>query len=315
MRITFVGALVVVAGFAFRPAGAQAQDDGPELLRPSYVSQVTGAERRYLLYLPRGYERSQEHWPVIFFLHGGGERGNGLEDLDYVLLHGPIMEAWIQKRDLPFIIVAPQLPLFGRESPRQRGWQIPVRSAGDPPKRMPHSRARNAEWRAERPIARQSSAEYPGEFDPYPENDSPPEGWMHVEGDLLHILDEVLGDYRADPDRVYLTGLSYGGFGTFDMAAAHPDRWAAMVPIVGTGNLDDVEALASEGIPTWLIGSGQDPVVKPHWLYEMAGALERAGHPSLRFTVHEDMSHDAWIRPYAGEDLYTWLLSHRRSDR
>ena len=55
--------------------------------------------------------------------------------------------------------------------------------------------------------------------------------------------------------------------------------------------------------------------MKPHWLYEMAGALERAGHPSLRFTVHEDMSHDAWIRPYAGEDLYAWLLSHRRSGR
>jgi predicted peptidase len=315
MRIICMGALVVIAGFAFRTAPAQAQDDGPELLRPSYVSQVTGVERRYLLYVPKSYNRSQEHWPVIYFLHGGGERGDGREDLDYVLLHGPLMEAWIQKRDLPFIIVAPQLPLFGREGPGERGVQIPVRSVDDPPQRTPHIRARNPEGRVERPIERQSSGEYPGEFESYPDNDWPPEGWMHVEADLLHILDEVLNDYRADPDRVYLTGLSYGGFGTFDMAAAHPDRWAAIVPIVGTGNLDDVEALASEGIPTWLIGSGLDPVVKPHWLYEMAGALERAGHPSLRFTVHEDMSHDAWIRPYAGEDLYAWLLSHRRSDR
>ena len=67
--------------------------------------------------------------------------------------------------------------------------------------------------------------------------------------------------------------------------AAHPDRWAAIVPIVGTGNVDDVETLAREGIPTWLIGSGTDPVVKPRWLY------------------------------YAGEDLYLWPLSHRLPSR
>jgi hypothetical protein len=52
-------------------------------------------------------------WPVMLFLHGNGERGNGKEDLDWVLTHGPLYEAWIQKRDLPFIIVAPQLPLYG----------------------------------------------------------------------------------------------------------------------------------------------------------------------------------------------------------
>lgn len=307
--------VLLVGSIGCSPGPADDRGSAPELRRPSYLSETTGEERQYLLYLPAGYGQAEEPWPVIYFLHGGGERGNGVEDLDYVLAHGPIKEAWIQKRDLPFIIAAPQLPLFGRESPGDRGVELPVRPAGDPPPRPPHSRARSPERRVQRPMARQSSDEYPGDFEDYPENDWPPEGWMHVESDLLHILDEVLSDYHADPDRVYLTGLSYGGFGTFDLAAAHPNRWAAIVPMVGTGNLDAVEALAAEAIPTWMIGSGMDPVVKPHWLYQMAGALEQAGHPSLRFTVHEDMGHDAWVRPYAGNDLYSWLLKHRRSDR
>jgi len=315
MRSLFRSLLVCAVTFGTVPVAVRAQSPEPQLLRPSYRSEATGEERRYLLYLPAGYEEADEAWPVIFFLHGGGERGNGLSDLDYVLLHGPIHEAWMRKRDLPFIIVAPQLPLFGRESLAARGTAVPVRPDGDPSPRRPHWRARDDAFRADRPIARQSSDEFPGEFAEYPADDDPPEGWMHVEADLLHILDEVLGAYRADRDRVYLTGLSYGGFGTFDLAAAHPDYWAAIVPIVGTGNLSDAERLARDGIPTWLIGSGTDPVVKPHWLYRMAAELERAGHPELLFTVHEDMSHDAWIRAYGGEDLYAWLLAHRRSDR
>jgi len=50
----------------------------------------------------------------MLFLHGHGQRGNGLKDLDYVLTHGPLMEAWIQRKELPFIIISPQLPVkFG----------------------------------------------------------------------------------------------------------------------------------------------------------------------------------------------------------
>jgi predicted peptidase len=286
-----------------------------QLLRPTYLSRTTGLDRQFLLYLPAGYASAGKLWPVIYFLHGDGERGNGLTELDYVLKHGPLMEAWIQKRDLPFIIIAPQLPLFGRASPASSGADPPDALAEAIPAREAHGRSRSARLREAYPIERQRSEDFPGDHAPYPESGDPPDGWMAVEADVLRILDTVLADYNADPDRVYLTGLSYGGFGTFDLAAEHPDRWAAISPIVGTGRREDVERLAAEGIPTWLIGAGADMVVKPHWLYQMARWLEEAGHPSLRFTVHEDMSHDAWIRPYAGEDFYDWLLRHRRSDR
>jgi predicted peptidase len=140
----------------------------------------------------------------------------------------------------------------------------------------------------------------------------PPDGWWKCEDDLVAMLDEVLRDFRADPQRVYLTGLSYGGFGTFYMAAAHPDRWAAIAPIVGTGDPAAAPILAERSLPIWMFGGGRDELVRVDWLYEMANALETAGHTSVRFTVHEDATHDAWKRVYAGQDLYSWFLSNVR---
>jgi predicted peptidase len=289
----------------------------PELIRRSYVSSETEQERQYFVYLPRGYRDEEQRWPLILFLHGNGERGNAQDHLDLVLAHGPLYEAWIRRRELPFVIVSPQLPLFGRDVADMQNQPVDVAARTEKdPGRWPHHRAANPEERLATPISRTSAAEYPGDFsglDPYPAGDKrPPDGWFRIIPDLHRIVDATAEEFLIDPDRKYLTGLSYGGFGTFDLAAADPDRWAALAPIVGTGDLRDARLLAASGVPLWIFGGGLDPVVKPHWLYEMAKALELAGHPALRFTVHEDMSHDAWKRVYAGQDLYDWLLSHQK---
>ena len=92
-------------------------------------------------------------------------------------------------------------------------------------------------------------------------------------------------------------------------------RWAAIAPIVGTGKLDDAALIAKARLPVWMFGGGKDTTVKPHWLYQMAEALESAGHPTLRFTVHEDMDHDAWKRVYEGEDLYNWFMRFTVAER
>jgi hypothetical protein len=86
-----------------------------QLLRQAYHSDSSNLKREYFVYLPGGYASDREKsWPVLFFLYGHGQRENGIEDLDYTLVHGPLMEAWIQRRPLPFIIISPQLPLqFG----------------------------------------------------------------------------------------------------------------------------------------------------------------------------------------------------------
>jgi predicted peptidase len=283
-----------------------------QLLRLSYFSAATEKNRDYFVYLPVGYEKNrQKKWPVLFFLHGHGQRGNGLDDLDYVLVHGPLMEAWIQRRELPFIIISPQLPLeFGIEGVEED------HSADPRPARLRKGvPERNYGFKSAMPIRRVSGDEFPegphSRFKTYPDLG----GWISIEDELLSMLHTVLEKYRADSNRVYLTGISYGGFGTFDMAAKYPQRWAAIAPIVGTGKLRDAGAIARARLPIWMFGGGKDTTVKPHWLYQMAEALESAGHPALRFTVHEDMDHDAWKRVYEGEDLYNCLLRYSADKR
>lgn len=76
-----------------------------KLVRKAYQSSVDQSQREYFVYLPRGYHTSAERkWPVMLFLHGNGERFNGRDELDFVLMQGPLYEAWVQKKDLPFII-------------------------------------------------------------------------------------------------------------------------------------------------------------------------------------------------------------------
>jgi predicted peptidase len=290
----------------------------PELRRDRYSSEVTGERHEYFVYLPGDYAAAHSRWPLLLFLHGAGERGNGRDELERVLRHGPLFEAWIMRRDLPFVIVSPQLPVLGDPpvSEEDATAAAPRRDPAGAPPRRAHFRMFEPGHRAAHPIARTDADDYPPgpyqRYDPYPGPGALSGGWFRIEPDLIAILDAVESRYRIDPDRVYVTGLSLGAFGSFDLAARHPQRFAAIATVVGTGRLEDAPGLAAAGIPIWMFGSGVDPVVKPHWLYQMARALEEAGHPELRFTVHEDMTHDAWRRVYEGSDLYDWLLAQRR---
>ncbi len=144
------------------------------------------------------------------------------------------------------------------------------------------------------------------------DQNGPPQGWSVYEKDVLEMVDSTLRDYRTDPDRVYVTGLSYGGFGTFHFAAAHPERWAAVAPLCGAANPETLKNIAKAELPIWIITGGRDTTVLPEWVLASAVAIEKAGHPEVRFTVHEDRPHDTWTRVYAGWDLYMWFLDHRR---
>lgn len=106
----------LIAGVTALPGiatAAASKPDAPQLKRVTYQSKRTGKPRDYFVYLPPGHAKKKD-WPVMLFLHGNGERGDGQGELDYVLAHGPLFEAWCQKRDLPFIIISPQLPMFGQ---------------------------------------------------------------------------------------------------------------------------------------------------------------------------------------------------------
>ncbi len=298
------------------PVEQSADHPSPEqLLRLAYDSAATGLKREYFVYLPQGYQAgSEQRWPVMLFLHGNGQRGDGLDDLDYVLRHGPLMEAWLQKRPLPFIIISPQLPLFGElEAIADRKIHPrPVRQEEGVPER-------NNGYPSDMPIQRRNSEEFPPgphqSYDPFSEPAQLPQGWNLIDEEVMLMLDQVLEQFQADPSRVYLTGISLGGFGTFHLAAKYPERWAAIAPIVGVGTLDQAARIAAAKIPVWMFGGGRDQVIKPHWLYETARALEEGSLPVLRFTVHEDMDHDAWKRVYAGNDLFDWFLQYSTAQR
>lgn len=279
----------------------------PQLKRIAYTSSVDQKERDYYLYLPKGYDpKGDKKWPVILFLHGNGERGNGKDELDYVLIHGPLYEAWIQKKDLPFIIISPQLHMFDMDKrgisyiDNRSTAQIPKRQIEGSPPREPHFAT------------------------PHPMTGSPehvdmsnippllPQGWDKVETDLMHILASVQKGYRTDKNRLYLTGLSYGGFGVWWLASQHPSMFAAIAPVVGWGHPSYIAPIAQHQIPIWQFAGGRDQTVPVKYFYPALNRLEQLGHPNVRFTIHEDMGHDAWRRVYRSNDFYQWLLEQSR---
>lgn len=140
----------------------------------------------------------------------------------------------------------------------------------------------------------------------------PKEDWW-TSGKQLDILnaflDDILENYRIDKDRIYLTGLSMGGYGTWSLAAAHPDRFAAIAPICGGGNTWDARRVAN--LPVWVFHGAKDQVVPIEKSEIMVAALEKAGG-SVEFTVYPEAGHDSWTETYNNPDLYEWFLKHSR---
>jgi len=128
--------------------------------------------------------------------------------------------------------------------------------------------------------------------------------------DVLAVLDDVERRWRVDAARIYLTGLSLGGHGSWATAADSPERFAAVAPISGRG--DPARACALLDLPVWAFHGVADTVVDADGSQDMTDALEACGgNPGL--TLYPDTGHDAWTRTYADPQFYRWLLSHKRS--
>ncbi|MDP3073570.1 MAG: prolyl oligopeptidase family serine peptidase [Opitutaceae bacterium] len=132
------------------------------------------------------------------------------------------------------------------------------------------------------------------------------------------LLDEIAAKHRVDAKRIYLTGLSMGGFGTWSYAIKHPGRFAAIVPICGGGEPGMVRRMARlrknelTTLGVWVFHGAKDPTVLLDESQQMVDALKKAGVPDVQFTIYPEAKHDSWTESYANPELYAWLLRHRR---
>jgi len=126
---------------------------------------------------------------------------------------------------------------------------------------------------------------------------------------LKGLLDETVANYAVDVHRIYLTGLSMGGYGTWSLATRYTELFAAIAPICGGGFPD----LASElkDVPVWAFHGAEDDVVKLEAGQRMVDALRACGG-NVRFTVYPGVGHDSWTQTYDNPELYQWFLQHRR---
>jgi len=233
---SLVSTLFVAASVAF---GAEGPVSGVQRESHFEVQRPVAAKIDYLLFLPQGYERSNQYWPLMLFLHGGGESGTNLVD---VKRNGP--PKYVESHpEFPFILVSPQT---------KSGWDYRT---------------------------------------------------------LMALLDNVISRYRVDTRRIYLTGVSMGGGGTWAMATAHPERFAAIVPVSGMGNMSDAKRLAALAI--WVFHGEKDTIISVEYSRKMVAAIKAVGG-NVRYTEYPEAHHNIWKMTYDNPELYTWLLAQRR---
>ncbi len=209
------------------------------------IQRPDGTERRYVVFIPRGYS-STKAWPTLLFLHGAGQRGDDNAAQVQVGI-GPYIRG--HQDTFGFITVMPQCQ-------RSKWWTM---------------------------VEEKSYA--------------------------LAALARTQKEYRVDPSRICLTGISMGGMGTWTLAADHPDMWSAIVPICGPGDLRTASKIAP--LPCWCFHGTSDTTVPIQMSRNMIAALKRYGGQP-RYTEYEGVKHNCWDRAYATEELYTWILAQQR---
>ena len=128
---------------------------------------------------------------------------------------------------------------------------------------------------------------------------------------LEELMDHVLNDGRTDRHRVYLTGISMGGYAVWALAARHPEWFAAIAPVCGGGNPRQARRL--KDLPIWAFHGRRDPIVPVTESEQMVDSVRAAGGIEVRFTVYPATGHDSWTRTYRNPDLYQWFLAHHRN--
>jgi predicted peptidase len=236
----------------------------------------------YLLGLPTGYDAAAgKEWPLIVFLHGSGESGS---------------EPWLVAKHGPPKLLRGDVPV----PPPPPGKQ-------PPPPETPEARAKRHE------CAAILAANF---IVVSPQCPSARRGWD--DESVLLLVDEICAKYKVDPRRIYLTGLSMGGYGTWSVGMKNVSRFAAIVPICGGGTKADVRRAARDhkdafmNLGVWVFHGAKDPTVPLEESEAMVAELKKAGATDVQLTVYPEAKHDSWTEAYNSPELYAWLLKHAR---
>jgi len=134
--------------------------------------------------------------------------------------------------------------------------------------------------------------------------------WESLE--LVLLLDEIVDKYNVDEDRIYVTGLSMGGFGTWRLAFVQPDRFAAIAPICGGGEAYWARRKRFNDLPVWAFHGAKDSVIPAERSEIMVEAIRKEGG-NAKLTIYPEANHDSWTETYNNPELYEWLLQQRRT--
>ncbi|MBE6538750.1 MAG: phospholipase [Ruminococcaceae bacterium] len=199
----------------------------------------------YYVFLPRDYS-PEKKYPMIVFLHGAGERGNGKDELERVKKHA-LPKYCSEGAELPAILLCPQCP------------EVFV--------------------------------------------------WNNVVIELKALIDKVADDYNADKRRISITGISMGGFGTWEMGITYPDYFSAIAPICGGGLSWRCNLI--KDMPIWAFHGDADTAVPLKNSVEMVDKVNSEGG-NAKLTILHGVGHSSWDDAYLDTKLIEWLISKER---
>ena len=133
--------------------------------------------------------------------------------------------------------------------------------------------------------------------------------WIQLIDELKALIDYIVQNYRVDKTRIYVTGLSMGGFGTWELIKSYPELFAAAAPICGGGSIKEIERI--KDIPIWAFHGAKDDVVLLEESEKMVDALKSVGG-NVKLTIYPEAEHDSWTETYDNPEFYEWLLSQKK---
>mgnify|MGYP000710579832 CR=1 FL=1 len=126
---------------------------------------------------------------------------------------------------------------------------------------------------------------------------------------VFNVVDQLAKEHKVDKNRIYITGLSMGGYGTFDALARRPDFFAAAIPICGGGDVKTAKIF--KDVPLWIFHGAADNVVPVKMSQEMVKALKKAGGEP-KYTEYPGVKHNSWTQTYRKSEVWAWMFGHSK---